>query len=1795
MPSLPALYILQWVTIGVYVGLYFLIGLLRGAQKSLYFTIVNIITTIVVIVLISNLSIRFLFNFIEFDALIDMINGYTGNALTDYEPYLEDPAIQSTIFIFIDLVLRIIGFFVLYPLMKRILTFFIFRPIWSFGIKKAIIRKQNKDLEAKAEEKHNTYKPRKRIKKGALNRFIGGLFGGVNGLIVAFIILIPITVTASYVSDIDTTNLKAIEQSENLAVNIPGGVSSSVLDEVIKYLEEVQEMDEKGLGSITRQVTVDGVPFDQYVFDEVFTVQTEIDDEAVEVNFIRELENIFGISAVVINGGYLDENFDYTQIDTDNLQDLELIFDYIGNSDVLGYLIPSAARYGIENILADEIGVNLYERTASKEAIDMFINIDWNSEMDRLYALVTSVLAFGSVDEIMGYAEDPASLADLTPEQGVALANILRSVGDLELLSLLNVGLDYLTTLEEAQNQIAWLDTAQEKETYLQERLDFILDDPDFFIGEEGEISEIANLIELIFTDDYGDTNIDTIVDSGGDPKIILEQQNETWVSALLEQLTEIDLLMNALPIGVDYALYSVGGDQVDQDIADDLEIALEDLDWNAEFENFDNIYQNVVALGLEQILVDNPNYITYIDLVVENNMDEVRDIVNHIFTDSQLVSEALDIVAPMIIENYLTDDQLKEIVQSIVLDDEDAFDFNIGGELVTILNIAEYAFEFTSAEELSNIGSLNQEQILEIAAAFGDMDDQTYTQFLASFDQLQILNRIDEDIAISIVENFNLEDTVYIPSDFALNDDITALIDMVHDIGVFFADEYVAGMDYQDIDITDLLDVLSTDLLDSNERSDLLFYNMVFYAKKYAEDDALSAYFKVPTTLLDADIESAAWDTEINQLLGAVFDLAEVIGQTDGITLSVNDILLYSNEAYRLPIEIITQFSDVTVAQDAFSALDSSQIFRASLTEVINTQGQSLSGSLYGYEIQTPDHLQTNGLINAGILVDLIHGAGVFTEGLNETLGFEKIGEFTFEDLSPYFHAFNQMDASEIEALVETDLLHGVISEMLLDDNFQSELVTVLNDAQEIATLPQDFLDVDDDLVDDGVLVSGEITSLFVSLQALELTSTEDFSNIGLETFTNLIVEDTNGEDHFDEFFGSDYIYTLLDRVLQFDGLNDYLNDTLSDAIGGDFQTLDLTIPNAMLGQSADVGTSIEPIEEGRIPRAEFRRILVSLDQIGPLDQLGITTFTNMTNPGDANDNFSTFIESDFVYFVLSRLISNQGFADYAEDALSGAFGDDPVTLDMSVPSDAEGSTGIEDDFISRIELRNLMVSFQLFEFDGETSPDVATIIDMPNYNDYSPTEDNLDIFLNSIYLRDKISQMLLSDVIIDLIGAGQFTSADFNLPSNAYDEQSRLSQDQIHLVFDNLLIMGINDFDNLDISISSVTDLTPAEQSSLLDSLYLYEVIDLMIKAQSSDLSIPDDAYVIDGFYDQMITETEILALFSALAIDGIGSDIGSDSNGIDGISTDLLDEVLKKKSLIINQMISNQIVSVLQIDNSVVPEAYETIPNVDRLLQTDLEALVKSMDYMPNVSNLSTGLSVNDVKISDLELIHNLGLGEPEDDKYNSYLIHYLLSNAIKSVLDVPTLAKMENDYVKKEEVLGIIDALSLISSEPEDDTLNSIIPVALSTFTPSLIEDLLDIGAFTIYRLVADGIITSSVATLESKAELGDVNYDAAAIGDDLKLDEMYGLAEAMKILGIANFTPEEIEIDILVILALTDDQVDIILDNANTIVFYMIDDVVDPNNNLFDPDTFLDESGSERVLRATLITYIKNNN
>ncbi|MBU1094719.1 MAG: hypothetical protein KKH01_09705 [Firmicutes bacterium] len=1647
---MPSFLMIQWGIVAFFVIIHFLLGFLRGSSKSTYFTIVSIIMTVVTILIVSRISFNWLFSMISIDSLVALVQNYVPLPdVSQYLVYLEDPTITGFIVAILDFVLRIVAFIIFYPFIKFSLTLTIFKPIWKHGVKKALLKKQNEKAQEAFEEKNTENKkfvPSKKLHKGVLGRLFGGAMGAVRGFIVAFVFLIPVLVLANFVSGVSGSlpisddSVQTLSTGDQQLIAIPSEIQS--------ILDNIADMNQNGLGAITRSITVGDQSLDRYIFDAVFTTQVkDATNQVTNLNFGNELEGVFGIASILLEGGYLDDNFDYTTISSDDLDDIEQIFTYISESDLLNYLIPFAIETGLPVALdyLESEYENPYDRPGTAAALDAFTSINWSDEFMNVYGIVEAILEFGSVAELQAYAADPNLILEMTPEQATAFANIIRAFGDMNSLVLVNAAFDYAVTLPQFTSQITWV-APEDVDAYVADRFGFIIDNPDFFIGVDGEIAKLADLIEIIFN---GDVDLVALMDSASDPAALLELQDPEWAGLIIDQLVQMDLIVQSIPVGIDAAMPSVVGTQVDQQMADDIAAALDGIEWDAEIQNVGDIYTEVLKLGLSSLLGGDVDKFGMVDIIALEHMDSIRAIVSSIFEGSELVNAAIEIASPAIVDHFVTDPELRDLVNLALMSDPSSgvVDFSFGDEVNSLLTIFESIYGFTTASELGGFSSLDQDAKIELFSQFGSLSDTEYAAFEDAFAGLQLLDRMGTSALDYAKTKLGIEE-LYVPTEVDLGHDVTAILGLVYYAAQYTYDNRLSYDSYEEIDFAPLLAdetfrsyLLSTDL---ENHSSLLFTNIAYNIKRLSEDEALSSYVAIPTTLVDLDPEDPLWETEVNAFLGAILDLGASFEGSDVLTLSVRDVLTLKNDTSTANLELFTQFADPTKATATFGSLDSSQILRTSLVNIMNTLGESTVNSL-GFAVTTPEIALDGEMLAPGMIVELINGLAVVAADAFDTMGVTTLAEFkALGGTDDYLNAFSQLEDESLDALGDITIIRGMISDVLLSPDMQSFLVDKINTTQEILSVEDDFFAVDPILLDsEGALKAEEISGLLIAMRSLGITSNAALSSLGVNTFTSLIGKNEDlvtGEDDFDRVLGSGYLYITLDKILQLDAIGTFVSDTLGTSLGTDMSTFDLTLPDAMLGNAIDH----DPIELNRIPKDEFRRMVNSFAVLGDLGGIGLDTFSNLVDPSLSEDDFTTFIASDFIYVVLARLFDNEGFGTYVSDMLGGAFGDDPITLNMGVPLDAQGTSGVENELITRVQLRNIMVSFDMLGIGGDTDVSVATIMNMIGVYTYDETDtkDDFMFFLDSIYLQDKISQLMLSDTIINIISMDRFVPADFTLPTSAtvnVDGYDRLTQQELYDTFNGINVLGINDFSNVTIGIDSLTALTTDQLDTMLLSSYTYRLIDLFIASESDQLTIPLDAYdVLPSDYAGWITKTEIRNVFSAF------STLGSDPSAIDISSLTVADilTIIDAESVIVNQMISDEVETALAttivIDNLTLPEAYETIPGVDRLLINELRALVESMTVI-GMTNLTGSFAVDNVGVAEMQNLHYLGLGtDPVSDEYDSYVIHVLITDQIETALTVDELILPEaynstsgQTRMNADEIQALILSMSVMS--------------------------------------------------------------------------------------------------------------------------------------------------------------------
>ncbi len=1736
---MPSFLMIQWGVIGFFVGIHFLIGFLRGSSKSTYFTIVSIILTVITLWIVSIISFSWIFgSSFSLTSLLQLVQKYTGTLVpAEYITYLEDPALSGFIIAIMDLVLRIIAFVLLYPLIKFSLTLTIFRPIWKHGVKKALLKKQNEKQEVIFEEKDTVNKkfvPSKKLKKNVLGRFFGGAMGAVRGFVVAFVFLIPILVLSGYLSVVSTDVV--VTDSSNQTLSTGNQQLIAIPSEIQDILDNINEMNQGGLSSITKDILIGGKPIEQYIFNRVFTTQVkQAADQVIELNFGEELEGIFGIAGILIDGGYLDDSFDYRTISSDNLDDIEQIFTYISNSDLLNFLIPFATEYGLQVGLEEFTDYsNPYDNPDAAAALELFTSIDWSDEFMNVYGIVEAVLTFGSVDELMNYADNPELLLEMTPTEAQAFTDIIRAMGDMQTLVLLNAGLGYAVTLEEVQSQITWVDPL-DVEAYIQNRLGFILDDPDFFIGEDGEIDRFASLIETIFTDEYGDVDLAELFDSISDPAAFLDAQNPDWIGAIIDKVVDLQLIVEAIPIGVDYGVNTVLGDQmIEEQLAEDITTALDEIEWDAEIINIGDIYTEALQLGLSTAFGENADTFGFIDEVVANHMTSMRAIVTHIFDDSQVVNVAIEIASPALVDRFVTDDMLKDLVNEALISDpvSGVVDFNFGQEVNGLLTILESVYEFTTASELGDFSTMELDEKVELFSQFGSLTDTEFTAFEDAFKDLQLLDRMGISALDYAKDSLGIEE-LYVPSEVNLGDDVASVLGLAYYAAKYTYDNQGDYPSYEDIDFAPLLadDTFRSYLMATplENNSNLLFTNIAYNIQRFSEDESMSEYIAIPTTLSSEDPEGVVWETEVNAFLGAILDLGASFEDSTVMNFSVHDVLGLTEDTSAAPMELFTQFADPLKAEDAFGSLDSSQILRTSLVNIIDTFAGSATESL-GFSMTTPEIALDGEMLAPGMIVELINGLAIVASDAFETMGVTTLADVqSQEGTDAYLNAYSQLEDESLDALGDITIIRGMLSDVLLNPDMQSYLVDTMNDAQDLFVIEDDFFEVDPILLDtEGAVKAEEVSNLLIAVRSLGITDSEALSGLGLDTFTDLIdrnVDLDTGQDDFDRVFDSGILYITLDKVFQLDAIGTFVADTLSESLGTDMTTFDITPPDAMLGNGVDD----EEIEVNRIPKDEFRRMMNSIGVLGDLSTIGLDTFSNLVDPTVPEDDFTIFITSDYIYVILARLFEDPAFGDYVGEMLNDAFGDDPITLTMSAPEDAKGTTGVEEDLMTRDELHNLMISFDMLGLSDGTDISIATIMDMIGANEDLAGEDDFDRFLESKYLDDKISQLLLSDQVIDLIGAGQFTAADFALPDSATEGvvgEERLTNQEIYDLFNGLNILGLSDFDNVDLGVDTLTSLSSTQVDQLLASTYLYVVVDLMIKSQDT-FTLPDSAFETTGDYADMIMKDEVSDIFTALDILQI-----TDFNNIDPATItigNITDVIAQTDSAIVQSLLSQAIIDALDpSDEGKIPaDAFEGDPLNNLLTTTEIDALIDALNILSgddpdatidsvDVNNITVGdvdaLSDNDSTIikqliSDA-IVDMLGAGSIPDEAYGLSVP----SNPGVVLLGFGTvqLGVSTNPRLTDAELEAMIDALIILANGDLDVLVTDI----TTDVNVGQAVQLKGTQSYIIKQLVTDNVsdMLSGTSTLPADAFVdGDVNGRLLDAEIDSMIDAMVILA------------------------------------------------------------------------------------
>jgi hypothetical protein len=472
-----------------------------------------------------------------------------------------------------------------------------------------------------------------------------------------------------------------------------------------------------------------------------------------------------------------------------------------------------------------------------------------------------------------------------------------------------------------------------------------------------------------------------------------------------------------------------------------------------------------------------------------------------------------------------------------------------------------------------------------------------------------------------------------------------------------------------------------------------------------------------------------------------------------------------------------------------------------------------------------------------------------------------------------------------------------------------------------------------------------------------------------------------------------------------------------------------------------------------------------------------------------------------------------------------------------LILPPDAFEAGGIYDGMVKKTEILNVLNAFEIL---GSSNP-----------GDIDPNNITLDDIVALLDLSSAIIDQLLSDAIVEALTGNPLNNINSDIQLNQGSSAStklavitevpaealnlagtRLLRSEMYALIEALRAMNITDLNaNIDVNDVTLEQLKEVHYLGLGtdpmgDVFESYLIHRLLSESIAGVVTVPSTALMnaVDLHPD------EISALIAALGVMNLTTlSDPIDVNAITltqlenihylGLGTDPMGDLYD--SYTIHRLISTSI-----IDAVTVPNDAFMVGSTEDVKPLEISALIAALGVM-NLTTLSDPIDVNAITLSQLEDIHNLGLGiDPMGDLYESLIIHRLISTSIIDAVTVPNDAFMvgSTEDVKPLEISALIAALGVMNLTTLSD------PIDVNAITLTQLEDIHNLGlgidpmgdlyeSLIIHRLISTSIIDAVT-----------VPNDAFMVGstEDVKPLEISALIAA---LGVMNLTTLADPIDV----------------------------------------------------------------
>ena len=776
----------------------------------------------------------------------------------------------------------------------------------------------------------------------------------------------------------------------------------------------------------------------------------------------------------------------------------------------------------------------------------------------------------------------------------------------------------------------------------------------------------------------------------------------------------------------------------------------------------------------------------------------------------------------------------------------------------------------------------------------------------------------------------------------------------------------------------------------------------------------------------------------------------------------------------------------------------------------------------------------------------------------------FDKVVSFTYNDeqvsIRQELKVVSVIMASVFEALDEagvtvTDLSGedmGVILSaaasvdltMLLDSKLISNaLVYILSGDAGIEI--SDMLVIPDDIVwfdvldDEGEIVTnGELRNILLALNAIvDVAGMIDFTNLDLNVISALT------DDTIDTIFNSNVLVATVSNLL----------------LTQDFGDTEVVIPDSVFD------------ENGYLYKTELKamanavRLVVSETLTG--SEFDFTAALTLSPT-----QIDTLFESEILSATIGKYL-------YSMSA-------DPLIIPATVVEEVETSNGtILHTVVTTVEMKAVFNALAIIGFeDFDTMAFDATLIENFESTETPGTldDDKLDTLFESGILHATFSKMLLDLTSgVDAVVSIPYFDSENNEVRETVGTIEYISTDELKATLKAIYALGFDDFDSL----------------GTLDPSLLFDNIDVILESATLHATISETLFDLGSGvleiptldFDNVSTvvtvgsgstlttyliKDEITGIIDGLNVLGINDIEGfGGSISLANIVTETdQDKLLSSASL--HYTVSK---TLLDLGDSVliVPEYTEdgiaeinritkTVGTYDYVSKTELKALINAFKTMgfTNLESFGAEIESEAFFTNAAELIESASIQATLSDKMlNGTGGNLVVPDSVRTTVGLVT-------YVDSTEILALMDSLDLIGLN--DFTALSFNPSNLFGVDYDVLFASSSMQA-TVSKPVLEAALdeTAAVGTtslIVPNALRESINVNTLPV-DQIELDELKTLLEALDVLGITDFTTGNF--DATTITSLTDPQLTTMLLSGSIHVTF--DNMLDSNPNISVPE------------------------